>query len=143
MTLFRDIRDEMRGKPKRPSPHKPVGMRGLGGVGSVVVPRIKRNDDRHSLPDPVTDPDGYLLECQRRMNEALAMYAAIEGRIGELYRYWVDRMGGQEYEGWLQIKKYDPEATRLFSLRENSRERARTYAAVIQAQLALRGVGLS
>ena len=129
----------------RPEPRRPMLRQGLGGTGSAKARRIRRDDSRYALPSPDLDGDAYLMECRKRMNEALSDYAAIEGRIRELYAYWVERMG-DEYEGWIQLRHPqtgDIEGKKLFSLRENSRERARTYAAIIQTELALRGAGLA
>jgi hypothetical protein len=129
----------------RPKPRRPIRREGLGGTGSAKARRIRRDDSRHALPSPDLDGDAYLLECRKRMNTALTDYAAIEGRIRELYAYWVERMG-DDWEGWIQLRHPqtgDIEAKQLFSLRENSRERVRTYASIIQAELALRGAGLA
>lgn len=129
----------------RPEPRVPMRRQGLGGTGAAKARRIRRDDSRYALPSPDLDGDAYLLECRARMNTALGDFAAIEGRIRELYAYWVERMG-DEYEGWIQLRHPqtgDVEGKKLFSLRENARQRARTYAAIIQTELALRGAGLA
>lgn len=105
----------------------------LGGTGVNLVrrPLLKTEPE---LPDWARRPDAYLLECRMRMAKAAQDFAAAETRIGDLYGYWVRRCG-DDAEGWINLKK-DHEAIRMFAQRENSRERVRTYAALISAHLA-------
>jgi hypothetical protein len=112
------------------------GVRGVGGSGGVKAVRRPRRSTARILP-PVEDMPQYMRELVRRHREAVEYFTSIEARIKELYDFHVEQMG-DEYEGWIHLKNNDPEATRLFSLRENSRQRARTYADAVMMEIELR-----
>ena len=86
------------------------------------------------LPDPTSNRGAWLHECRRRMRRALVNYAELEGRITAREEYH-DRTWGRGI-GATQAAQ-DLELRVLIGARDSARQRARTYAAVIAAELAL------